>query len=421
MLYECLTGEPPFARESELAAVYAHLNEPPPRASDVAARARRGPRRRDREGARRRSRTTATRAPASSRQASQAALRGELAAARRRAAVVALGALAAAVLAAAALVVAGSSRTTATAAGSPPRLAIAPKTMGLIDATSHEVVGRIPFASQPWDVVFDADQAWVLLGDERRVARVDLARRARCSRRRGSRSCPAPSRRAPAGRGSPRTTGRGSCAGSRQRADREAVLRPDPGRRRCELAGIAVGAGSVWVARGPETVRVDPASGGVTKRFLTPLAPTSVVFANGEVWVASAENGGWMKIDPATNRIAPTSLHAEDHRPGGRQRVGVGLSSPTTSSTGSAPTTERAATPRRPVAVVASVGDGLWVANARGRALDRIDSSGARSTRSRCWVRRSYPLPRRPAVDIRRRRPSRSRHAPGRTLRMPLE
>ena len=35
VLFECLTGEAPFARESELAAVYAHINEPPPRASDV--------------------------------------------------------------------------------------------------------------------------------------------------------------------------------------------------------------------------------------------------------------------------------------------------------------------------------------------------------------------------------------------------
>ena len=35
MLFECLTGQAPFERESEIAAVYAHMNEPPPRASDV--------------------------------------------------------------------------------------------------------------------------------------------------------------------------------------------------------------------------------------------------------------------------------------------------------------------------------------------------------------------------------------------------
>ncbi len=35
VLYECLTGERPFERESELALVYAHLNDTPPSVSDV--------------------------------------------------------------------------------------------------------------------------------------------------------------------------------------------------------------------------------------------------------------------------------------------------------------------------------------------------------------------------------------------------
>jgi serine/threonine-protein kinase len=35
VLFECLGGEPPFERESELAVVFAQLNEPPPRLSDV--------------------------------------------------------------------------------------------------------------------------------------------------------------------------------------------------------------------------------------------------------------------------------------------------------------------------------------------------------------------------------------------------
>ena len=35
VLFECLAGERPFERDSELSVVFAHLNEPPPRLSDL--------------------------------------------------------------------------------------------------------------------------------------------------------------------------------------------------------------------------------------------------------------------------------------------------------------------------------------------------------------------------------------------------
>ena len=35
VLYECLAGEKPFDRDSEQTVVFAHLNEPPPRITDV--------------------------------------------------------------------------------------------------------------------------------------------------------------------------------------------------------------------------------------------------------------------------------------------------------------------------------------------------------------------------------------------------
>ena len=35
VLFECIAGERPYERDSELAVVFAHLNEPPPRLTDV--------------------------------------------------------------------------------------------------------------------------------------------------------------------------------------------------------------------------------------------------------------------------------------------------------------------------------------------------------------------------------------------------
>ncbi len=55
VLYECLTGEVPFARPNEAAVLYAHISEPPPsvteRRSDLPPRDRRGDRARDGEAA----------------------------------------------------------------------------------------------------------------------------------------------------------------------------------------------------------------------------------------------------------------------------------------------------------------------------------------------------------------------------------
>ena len=50
VLYEALTGAPPFVREREIDVLYAHVGDPRPRATAVALRPARGHRRRDREG-----------------------------------------------------------------------------------------------------------------------------------------------------------------------------------------------------------------------------------------------------------------------------------------------------------------------------------------------------------------------------------
>ena len=153
------------------------------------------------------------------------------------------------------------------------------------------------------------------------------------------------------------------------------------GERRSSPTGIAFGAGSVWVARGPETVRVDPASGLVMRRIPTPLAANSVVFADDAVWVASAEDGRVMKIDPAIDRVtASTLLHGTiTDLTVGNGSVWVAIVpdnvvyrlSPDDGSV-------LATFPSGPTPSALSAADGLWIANAKGDQIVRVDRTGQR-------------------------------------------
>jgi ABC-type transport system substrate-binding protein/tRNA A-37 threonylcarbamoyl transferase component Bud32 len=379
LLFECLTGRAPFERESEVATVYAHMNEPAPRPSDVRPGIPAGF---DEVVARALAKAPDDRYASCGElaRASQAALRGELphrGRARRR---IARGGLAAAIAVAAAAT-AGIVLDDNRGNGAPARLAIAPRSLGLIDATRHKVVGRIAFAGRPWDVVFGRHQAWVLLGDQRRVARVDLASRKVVS-----------STRLPFAPGGIATDGDAAWvtedsgpglvrldAATGQITKRFSV--PVRGDRDASPTGIAFGAGSLWVARGSETVRVDPAGGNVMTRVLTPLAATSIVFAEGAVWVASAENGRVVKIDPAINKItATTPLHATiTDLAVGNGSVWVSIVpdnvvyrlSPDDGSV-------LATIPAGPWPAALSAGDGLWVADAKGRQLAHLENAGPR-------------------------------------------
>ena len=199
MLFECLTGQAPFARESELAAVYAHMNEEPPLASEVRPGV---PAAFDAVIV-----TAMAKAPGDRfascgalAEASAAALRGEepprsAPAGRRRA----LWALAVAAVVAAAVVV-GVVFLRGGGEAEPARLEIPPKSLGLIDVRSHEVVGGSPSRASPGTSRSAAGRpgcssamsaAWPGL----------TSPHARSSRRRRSRSRRAASRRAAAAPG----------------------------------------------------------------------------------------------------------------------------------------------------------------------------------------------------------------------------
>jgi ABC-type transport system substrate-binding protein len=375
VLYECLTGEPPFDRESELAVLYAHLNEPSPRPSAsreelppaldevVAAALAKSPAERPQSGGELAG-------------AARAALRGE--APRRRgrrrapALLVAAGVLAAA--AAAAVALSGG----ADDAPGRPELRLGSDVLASIDARSGRVVSRVRLPGRPDELVQGGRSTWVLLDDRRRVVTVD-----------GRRRKVSPPVRLPFAAGGI-APGAGGLWVAEAAGPRIALVGSRGVKRRfsvgsgAEHAGpLAVGFGSVWLGRGPEVLRVDPDSGRVRARVSTPVEVTTVRAADDAVWVVSGQEGRIAKIDPATARvIARNRIHgwAADLAVGGGfawlavvpDDVVFKLSADDLAVAG----TTRA----RPRPDVLSWGAGrLWASTGAGRSLLQVGGESARS------------------------------------------
>jgi ABC-type transport system substrate-binding protein len=391
VLFECLAGERPFDRESELSVVFAHLNEPPPRLSDLRPEL---PQAFDRVVA-----TALAKAPGD-----RYATCGELAAAaaaamlgaavvrrkladRRR--VIVGGAVVAALAAVAGGVLAthrgGPSDIRGKAAAT---LSLRPNAVSLLDAKTHRIVGALPFAKrsafglEASDIAFAGGSAWVLQNGGQRLVRVDAATRKTTA----TVKLPWPT-------GGRIATGGGLVWVTEDAG--QAVVGVD-GRtgkivRRFAVAGtnaagVAYGDGSLWIAQGTNVARVDPRSGRVLRRIHNPGQSSSTVwlaYADGAVWSARASVGIIRKIDPVENRIT-----AEGRLDGWISDLTVGdgfvwisklpdgvvyrLSEDDLSVLGSYPS---GPDPER-----ISLGGGfVWVANASARTVSQLaEDSGAR-------------------------------------------
>jgi ABC-type transport system substrate-binding protein len=308
VLFECLAGARPFERDSELSVIFAHLNAPPPVLTDLRPEL---PEAFDAVVA-----TALAKSPeeryATCRElagAARAALRGQVVGRRktRRRRLLTAVAVVAAVAAVAGVVLASQSGDQSPQQTAKQKtISLKPDGLSLIDAKTRKVISRTGFSSAVWDIAFGGGSAWVLLGDEERIAQVDLGTH------RVERIFKIPERhgaRAAAGGGSIWVT-QNSGPG---------VIRIDA--RTGKIAGrfrvaggsgdaVAYGASSLWLARGTDVARVDPRTGRVLHRFPVGGAATRVVFAGGTVWAASSGNGVVRKIDPVASRITATQrLH----------------------------------------------------------------------------------------------------------------
>jgi ABC-type transport system substrate-binding protein len=297
VLFECLTGARPFERDSELAVVYAHLNEPPPRVTDlrgelpaaledVVATAL------AKEPAARYASCSALAVAARDALHGRVAPRGR---GRRRV-------LAGEAVVAFALVAAVTYLLARSGSGSREPTPTQPTVLRALDASGSGELAAVRsrtsagFIGAPSDVAVAAGSAWLLLPAEQRLLRIDTETRT------VTRSVRLPWR--PLGRlaaaggyvwvnqeGGPEVARVPAAAGPLERVP----VGDAP------TTGLAAGGGSVWVASDGEIGSVIPANAGVGYRI--PYDGRGrITWAGGALW--SAEGDGIVrKLDPATGRV----------------------------------------------------------------------------------------------------------------------
>jgi ABC-type transport system substrate-binding protein/predicted Ser/Thr protein kinase len=306
VLYECLAGARPFDRQSELSVVFAHLNEPPPRLSDLRPEL---PETFDAVFASALAKSPDDRYATCGElaAAARAALRGKTFVRRRvrrqRLLLTGVAVLAAVGAAVAGLLVTGGSHSKAHAA--PGRsVTLSPDALSLIDARTKRVVGRVRsqaagFANGVGSIAFSRTAAWVTTANQtlvrvslrtRRVTRIDRL---------------------------PWVPGNVAAGGDSvwvvQDAGQEVIrLNARTGRvaGRFEIRGdasdsnadgVVYANGSLWISRGTSVVRVDPRTGRVVHRLAAPAR--YLLHADGAIWAGEPGSGRIWKIDPATNRV----------------------------------------------------------------------------------------------------------------------
>jgi YVTN family beta-propeller protein len=332
VLFECLTGEVPFPRDSEVAAIYAHLEDEPPSASErrpglppaldgVISRAlAKDPDNRWQSGAE----LVA---------AAQAALPGTprptLARTRlshrvpRRA--LAVFGLMAVLAILGALLLARS--------GNEPTIALADSdAVAVIDPGRRSLLDEIPVGASPSHVAAGAGALWIANADGGSVSRID--RRTRTVRQ-----------TIPVGAGP---------------------------------SAVAVGAGGVWTANSLDgTVSwISPATNQVVEQIPVGNGPSGVCVAAGAVWVAVAYDRAVLRFDPVSRRTKTIPL---DDMP---TQLACGGGFVWASSESAGNVTQISAADRIVVTRIPAGGGAsglawgagaLWVANTRDGTVSRID------------------------------------------------
>ena len=334
VLYECLTGEPPYSRDSDLAVLWAHLQEPPPKASELDPRL---PADLDTVVA-----TALAKEPGE-----RPATCGELVSAaqealglhrpvtirdRKALILTALGvAIAAAAVLAGVLLSQGSG-----GPGKPstkPTLAPEVDSLQRIDPKTNKLVATIGVGSNPSAVAVGAGRVWVGSAEDQRVLRIDP----RTNEITGTVTSTGPNsiavtpqyvfvanEDATLTQINPKTLAifNASNMGNRSVTVGEGAIwtvgyrglvhvnREGSVVQRVSPAGfspfaVVTGGGAVWVLdyKLQSLWQIDPRTDGIRGRIRLGFAPGGLAFGRGRVWVTDNGGDAVAAIDPAVGRI----------------------------------------------------------------------------------------------------------------------
>jgi YVTN family beta-propeller protein len=375
VLHECLTGEVPYPRASELAVLWAHLHDPPPSVArypelePVMAKAL--------------AKDPDERYPTCAElvEAARGALglRDVVVRDRKPLLMIAAGLVVALAATVAALLLVRSHGPSRPSTKPVP----VPKVDSLqrIDPTKNELLATFRLGSDPTGVAVDRQSVWVAEHDQNRITKIDP----RTNRVVATGSAPGPLA-ITAGEGSVWVlTADGLVAqlDARTGANLHQIVVPDEAQA-AELA--ASGGGGVWLAAPVNGVvsHVNPRSSTFVSTIATGAlkgALKGIAAGEGSVWVSSsdllADDYTLLRIDPLDNRVVartPLRLGA-DGVSAGEGYVWVANSLGNTVSQVDPRTNRLVRTirvGRDPVAVAAG-GDGVWVANYKDGTVSHVD------------------------------------------------
>jgi YVTN family beta-propeller protein len=259
VLYECLTGEVPFRRCTDVATLYAHLEDEPPRPSAcrsdvmpamdaVVARAMA----KDPAGRWQTGEALA--------RAARGALEPRTAGRRLRAPRHVLIAAAGLIIGLAAIV--GALMLEHSGRGGVALATVKANAVAVIDPTDASLTARVPIGGAPSQIATGSGSVWVTNTDDGTVARID-----------------------------PKT----------HKVRRTITVGGAP-------TAIAVGDGAVWVVNSlsARVSEIDPATNAVVRTIAAGNGPSGVCTAGGAVWVANSGDRTIWRIDPRTDRHTKT-------------------------------------------------------------------------------------------------------------------